>query len=115
LVETPDLYHRPPDSGGLQYKLRGLKKAICSHSEGWWLPHQVIMTSTLGSEARSTLGLEGSPEEQELEKMEEELEGKRVKERAKKAADGKKKKAKKKKKEDEMEDEDEEELEEVRR
>jgi hypothetical protein len=36
LVESSDLYHRSPDSGELQYKARGLEKAICSHSEGWW-------------------------------------------------------------------------------
>jgi hypothetical protein len=26
--EPPDWYHRPPDSGELQYKSRGLEKAI---------------------------------------------------------------------------------------
>jgi hypothetical protein len=27
-----DVYHRPPDSGDVQYKSR----AICSHAHGWW-------------------------------------------------------------------------------
>ena len=33
-VETPELYHRPPESGDLQYESRVLKKAICVFEEG---------------------------------------------------------------------------------
>ena len=77
------------------------------------------MTSTLGSEARSSLGLAGSPEDVEMENMEEEFEGKRAKDQAKKEAkkeaDANKKKEKKKKekkKKEAMEDKEEEEGEE---
>ena len=34
--DFPDLHHRSPESGDLQFKPRELKKAICSYSEGCW-------------------------------------------------------------------------------
>jgi hypothetical protein len=37
-VKPPDVYHRLPDSGDLQYKSKGLEKAICDHGASWW-PH----------------------------------------------------------------------------
>ena len=36
VFETPDLHCRSPESGELRYISRQLKKASCSHSEGWW-------------------------------------------------------------------------------
>ena len=35
-----DLYWRSPESGGVWYKSRLLKKMTCSRSEGWWKGHQ---------------------------------------------------------------------------
>jgi len=31
-VGTPDLYHRSPDSGDLQYRSRALKKVVCDRA-----------------------------------------------------------------------------------
>ena len=38
LLETPDLYHRSPDSGDRQYKPRGLEKAIRTSQDSAILP-----------------------------------------------------------------------------
>ena len=35
LFESLDLYPRSSESDGLEHKSRGLKKAVCSNSEGW--------------------------------------------------------------------------------
>lgn len=57
-VETPDLYwwSPEPESGDHQYKSGGLKKAICSYSEGsWTVIDQSPCTSTMWFEEAGTV------------------------------------------------------------